>query len=193
MTLPAFSGDSSISAFSQPASATFQQPPPVQASNKEESDYLTEQRKILEAFEKKKQSQDVVVVQQNNVVPNPLNPPASKQQHQQSVKSPFAPSQPFAAPSQPAQQPTLNGSASTNNKPSDDLLMLGGSSNAFSVQNTMPSSNFASAFNTTQSYGKISEIIRGQGSMCLPAPAIFMFLKILLYVGLFWLKRFLES
>eukprot|EP00111_Clytia_hemisphaerica_P024225 TCONS_00071377-protein len=156
LTLPAFSGDSSISAFSQPASATFQQPPPVQASNKEESDYLTEQRKILEAFEKKKQSQDVVV-QQNNVVPNPLNPPASKQ-HQQSVKSPFAPSQPFAAPSQPAQQPTqqptLNGSASTNNKPSDDLLMLGGSSNAFSVQNTMPSSNFASAFNSTPSYGQ---------------------------------------
>ena len=155
--MAAFSGDSSISAFSQPASATFQQPAPVQASNKEEDDYLTEQRKILEAFEKKKQSQEVIT-QQKNVVPNPLNPPAGKQ-HQQSAKSPFAPSKPFAAPTQPAQQPTLNGSASTNNKPSDDLLMLGSTSNAFSVQSTMPSSDFASAFNSTLSYGKIPDMV----------------------------------
>lgn len=155
LTLAAFSGDSSVSAFSQPASATYQ--PPVQGSNKEENDYLAEQKKMLEAFEKKKQTETVEAnsFKQTSFVPNPLNPPAGKQQ---ATKPAAAISFNSSAPvSQPFGQLSGTNGNSSSSKPSNDLLMLSNNSQATSF--TMSTPNFSSGFNQTSSYGDLFLLI----------------------------------
>lgn len=148
--MAAFSGDSSVSAFSQPASATFQQPP-VQGTNKEENDYLAEQKKMLESFEKKKQQESAqnTSFKQTSFVPSPLNPPAGKQQVTKPAASMAFNSSPPAG--QPfGQQSGTNGNVN-DTKPSNDLLMLSNNSQATSF--TMSTPNFSSGFNQTSSYG----------------------------------------
>jgi len=81
-------------------------------------------------------------------VPNPLNPPAGKQQT------------PSFSMTQPVVQPTTNGAiSSSNSRPSDDLLMMHNSSAAIfqpTQQNTM-TNNFT-PFNNSSGYGRISEL-----------------------------------
>ena len=152
LTLAAFNGDSSVNAFSQPASAAFQ--PPVQGTNKEENDYLTEQKKILEAFEKKKHNQDTLF-KQSGFVPSPLNPPAGKQHAAKPVNSSAFNSSPPVA--QPFGQSSQTNGNTNNIKPSNDLLML--SNNSQTTSFTMSTPNFSSGFNQTSSYGNPSNLV----------------------------------
>jgi len=109
------------------------------------ADFLKEQQKLLEMFELKKKEErerEQRIQQQANVIPSPLNPPSQPTRHTHQTQDIYAqPQKQYPAPT-------------SNDRPSDDLLMLSGST--ATVNNTLfgsisPTNNmFSNQFNGQQ-------------------------------------------